>query len=256
MNRRMFLGITAGVGLASLAGCGSVLATVPAPEVSKDKLEAGGWKLIDERDGNLFTERYSGATVSAAAHTLTFEDRALADTLAERTLDTVDAQMAVFFAGRVDFSPDLDDLPAAVGRKEVMEQVKQNAKADFETRLEDAGLTDISEGEATTFTPDTGETGELVEYTARFPFEGFTFDVTTEKSVAISGGDIAITGWLAIWHHGDSTLVAGGAAPAENYAESLTEELSSGVSVTVDIDLGLEPDAYSEEIFSLMRSVR
>ncbi|WP_332898853.1 hypothetical protein [Haladaptatus sp. CMSO5] len=255
MNRRMFLGMTAGIGLTGLSGCGSVLASVPAPELSQDKLESGGWTLIDEQDKNMFTESYSGATVSAAAHTLTYEDSDLTAQITERTLDTVSAQMAVFFASRVDFSPSLDNMPAGAGRKEVMEETKQTAKDNFEQRLKDGGLVEIAEGDTSSFTPETGEEGDLVEYTATYPFEGFSFDVTDEKSVTVEGEDIVINGWLAIWHHDDSILISGGAAPGTNYAETIEKELSAGVSVTVDIDLGLHPASYRDEIFSLMRTV-
>ncbi len=49
--------------------------------------------------------------------------------------------------------------------------------------------------------------------------------------------------------------MAGGAYPAENFARVTEADLSDAISVTIDVDLGLTPDAYREELFELVRNV-
>jgi len=249
VDRRTLLA-AAGAGTAALAGC-SAAASIPPPVVSDQRLESGGWEQVDETTD---TSRYAG--VSATKHTLTFNDANLSEALEEQTLGSVKTELSVFFASRVEFSPPLDGLPLGIGRREVMDATGRNAKAEFETRLEENGLTDITEAGESTLTVDTGEEANLVEYDAVFPMDDYRFDVTEGRTIEIEGQPIDVAGWLAVWHHDGSALVAGGIHADENYTDSVGKRLSSAIELALDIDLGLTPEAYRDEVFGLMRSVR
>ncbi|MFC7028462.1 hypothetical protein ACFQH8_15610 [Halomicroarcula sp. GCM10025710] len=91
---------------------------------------------------------------------------------------------------------------------------------------------------------------------AVFPFEGIEFPVTDEAGVAIPSADIEVSALLAVWHHGDFVLVSGGAYPAESFATSVEDDLSEGITVSVDVDLDLTPSAYREEMRGLVAGVQ
>ena len=75
------------------------------------------------------------------------------------------------------------------------------------------------------------------------------------EPITIEGGEIPVAGHLAAWIADDSVLVTGGAYPAANFARQVTESPSAAIDLSVDIDLGLTPDAYRAELFDLMRRV-
>lgn len=257
MERRTYLAIGASTATSALAGCSFTAAasTVP-PDVPGDTLDAGGWEQAGEETGTVFEESYGPATITAAQHTLQFADRALQNEVNERTLGQVQASLAVFFASHIDFSPNLDELPGGVGREEILDQVRANAREQFEGQMSDQGLTNIEKTGEDTIEIDTGETAETDQLSAVYPFEGISFEVTGGKSVEIPAAEIDVSATMAIWHHGDFVVIAGGAYPAENFATSVDQDLSEGVSVTVEVDLGLQSDAYREEIRSLVAGVR
>lgn len=258
MNRRDYLAIGASVGAAGLSGCSSFFAAAetPRPSVPTDRLESGGWEQTEENSGTVLEEAYGPVTLTAVQHTLQYQDAELAQTVADRTLGQVQTALSVWFASRIDFSPNLDNLPAGVGQEQIVDQVRANARNQFEQQMQNQGLTGIEQTGTGSIDVDTGETAETVDLTAVYPFEGISFDVSESESVEIPPTDIAIDAVLAVWHHGDYVLVSGGAYPAENFAQSIDSDLSAGISVTVDVDLGLEPEAYREEVRSLIAGVQ
>lgn len=256
MNRRAYLATTLGLATATLAGCTTASGSVPAPVVDESRLADSGWEQTDDVTETVFEREFGGVVeVTATAHTLTYEDKAFQERLAEKTLGNIDFAPASFFATRVQFSPAIDDLPAGVGRKELMEQVTANAKDSFEARLSDLGLVDIAENEETTLEIDSGETADTYRFRAAFPFEAFGLQLTDEQAVTIEGGKLPVDGWLAAWHHDSSVLLSGGGYPAENFARSIDESLTSAIDVSVDIDLELEPETYEEELLALVAAV-
>lgn len=257
MNRREYLAVGLGAAAAGLSGCSSFVAAAetPRPAVPTDRLESGGWEETADDSGTVFEQDYGPVTVEAVQHTLRYEDAALRQRVADRTLGEVDTALSVFFASRVDFSPNLDNLPGGVGQAEIVDQVRQNAREQFETQMRNQGLTDIEQTGTGSIEIDTGETADTDNLQAVFPFEGISFDVTDTESVAIPAADIEIEAVLAVWHHGDFVLVSGGAYPAQNFAREIENELSEGISVSVDVDLGLEPQRYREEVRSLVAGV-
>lgn len=256
MDRRAFLA-TAGTGLAaSLAGCSGAIGAVAAPVVPADELDAGGWKQQGETQRTVFEKNYGPITLTAKAHSLTYGDAALRAAVKEKTLGRVDGQMALFSATRIRFDPDLTGLPGGAATGGIVDRTEQAARSQFESRMRDAGLEDVAQVDTGTMQVDTGETARLTTYEAAYPFDGVRFPVTSDQTVAIPGSGLSVAGELAVWKHGDGVLVAGGAYPAENFAKTVSEDLSSAISVTVDVDLGLTPDVYERDVRSLMRAVR
>lgn len=256
MRRREYIATTLGLGAAALAGCTTASGSVPAPNVDESRLDDDGWEQTDDVVETVFEREVAGAiTVTATAHTLTYEDRAFQERLAEKTLGNIDFAPASFFATRVEFAPAVDGLPAGAGRKELMAAVTDNAKDSFETRLRDLGLTGVEERDETTVDIDTGETADAYRYRAAYPFDSFDLQFTDETATSIEGGELPVDGWLATWHHDSSVLIAGGGYPAENFERSVDESLTPAIDVSVEIDLELDPDAYEETLLALVAAV-
>lgn len=239
MDRRTFIATTAGAGLASLAGCTTAAGSVAPPEVPESKLQAGGWVKRDEQQGTIFERDYGPVTVTATSARATYEDAALRKSVSEQALGMVDGPLSTFFAARIDFSPDLDDLPMGAGREQLLDAVETQSKAEFEAQLESVGLENVRED----------GTGSLSVGDMQFP-------VTEEETITIESQTLTVAGLLAVWHHGDAVLVAGGAHPAENFANQTTHDLTDAISVTVDVDLGLTPEAYEEELLAIVKAVK
>lgn len=254
-NRRQFLAGALAAGTASLAGCAAA-AAVPPPRVSEQLLRQGGWEQVADDSSVVFERSMAGISITATQHTRRYTDTALRTEIRDRTLGNVDTDLMVFFATRVDFTPNIDNLPAGVGRAEIMDVIRENAKEGFRQQLASAGLENIQETGTGTLTVDTGEQAELTRFAAEFPFAGMTFQVAANSGVQIPGTTIGIEGRMATWHHGDYALIAGGANPAQNYTKTVTQALSDGIDVTVDIDLKLTPTRYATEITNLVKSVR
>ncbi|GGN96630.1 hypothetical protein [Haloarcula pellucida] len=258
MDRRDYLAVGASVGAAAMSGCSSFFAAAetPKPSVPSDRLESGGWEQSGENSGTVLEESYGPVTLQAVQHTLQYQDVALQQTVADRTLGRMETALSVWFASRIDFSPNLDNLPAGVGQAQIVDQVQANARDQFERQMENQGLTSIERTGTGSVDIDTGETAETVNLGAVYPFEGISFDISETERVEIPPTDIGISAILAVWHHGDYVLVSGGAYPEENFEQSIDSDLSEGISVTVDIDLGLEPEAYRKEVRSLVAGVQ
>jgi len=229
-----------------------------------DELLEGGWELMEQEQDEVVNYSVAGQEIVATATTEVYHEAELAAALREKTLAQLDGQIAIFFASRVTIDPDLTNLPAGVGRDRILDEVETNAKQQFESELESAGIVDIEEaGEETvtvdtgeeTVTVDTGEEASLQHYHGLFPFDSFSFAIREDNEVTIESDSLSVSGHLAVWHHDDSVLIAGGAYPSENFEETIDEELSSAISVTVEIDLGLDPTQYEDDLFELIRAV-
>lgn len=257
MNRRAYLASVVGLSTATLAGCTTASGSVSPPQVDETRLKDDGWELTEDETERVFEREFGGVvTVTADAYTVTYEHRALQDDLAEKTLGNVDFAPASFFASRVQFDPNIADLPAGVGLKELMEETTENAKESFEQQLRGMGLSDVEEREETSLEIDAGETADAYRYTATYPFDAMSLQLTDDSHIEIEGGELPIDGWLAVWHHDGSVLISGGGYPAENFARTVEESLTSGIDVTVEIDLELEPDRYEEKLLALIAAVR
>lgn len=255
MNRRRFVtGVAAG-GIAGLAGCGAGSATKRPPRVPDDRLEEGGWVQTDQLSRRLFERDIGGRTVTADAVTRLFEDRRLSQRIAEKSLEQVQATLAQFFATRVVTDPNIANLPGGIGRDELVSQTRSRAESQFKGRLASAGLEDVRKVGEESMTVETGETAERTDYEAAFAIDSIRFPVTEEETLTVEGGALTVRGHLAVWIHDDGIFVSGGAYPGENFRREVDKQLSSAINVSVEVDMGLEPDAYRSELLGLVRRV-
>lgn len=254
MDRRTLLGTTAGLGLAGLAGCSTLAkASVSPPNVPTETMEDAGWEQTDSSERTLIEQSYGPVTFTAKGYTTTHTDAALNQRIQEATLGRVMGRLALFSATRIDFSPDVGNLPGGVGREEVLNEVEASSREQFRNRLTDAGLSNVERIGTGSFDVATGESASLTEYEATYEVPTFEFPVENSDTVTIDGDTLTVRGDLAVWHHGDYALVAGGAWIGENFTRSVSQDLSEAITVSVDVDLGLEPETYREEVHRFMR---
>jgi hypothetical protein len=255
MNRRKFLGGASLVGLGALAGCTNAVGTVAAPEVPQDQLQDGGWEQTNRTEETVFEESYGPVTVTAKSTTLTFSDKVLAASVKDKTLSQIDGTLAIFSASHINFSPDLNNLPGGVGKKEIVEQAEQSAREQFKQRMRDEGLENVLQTGEEEFQTDSGASPGLTTFSADFPVGTIEYD-TGAETFSIDVGAIEVAGDLAVWNSGDYVVVAGGAYPAESFSTTTQKDLSEAISVTVDIDLGLTPEDYRTEVRNLIAGTR
>ncbi|MFB6268005.1 MAG: hypothetical protein ABEI31_10125 [Halodesulfurarchaeum sp.] len=255
MHRRDVL-IAAGTGaLASLSGCQTAVGAVALPDVPEAQLESGGWtQRAVTRGRTVFERNFGPVSVKAVASSVVYEDAALARTVKRRTLGKIEATLALFTATRIDMAPPIDELGPI--QEEVESRIMDAAGQQLQTRLEEAGLEDVRKADTGTLTVDSGAEARLTTYRANYPVPDVTFPVTDGTAVTIPGTDLAIEAPLAVWASGGGYLVAGGAYPAEDYSKSVSRDLTSAISVSVDVDLGLSPESYRTELRDLMTAVR
>ncbi len=254
IDRRRFLGSAVGVGVFGAAGCLASASPSP-PAVPEEALDDGGWELDETVQEAVFSERYAGQELTATATTDVYTNVALREELAEKTLGEVADAPIVFFASRVTFDPDLTNLPGGVGRDQVVDEVEANARITLEERMAAngvEGIDTVAEGELTV---DTGETARRTDLAGSLPFAPIAVPVTDDRTVELDTDAVPVAGRLGVWHAGESVLVGGGAFPSENVEERLDEDLSSAISVSIDVDLGLEPDAYEAALLDLVRAL-
>jgi hypothetical protein len=272
-TRRALLGGAVTVGAVGFLGLQLLgPASETPPNVPAEQLQANGWTRTNAETESV--ERQVGPlTVTSVTTAVEYENRGLVDTLRERPVETdyrgersSDPLSAydddpfgdpiwVFSAARIDLSPDVDDVPGGLGLAEVMAAVEARAAENFATEMRDAGLSDVRRTETGTLDVGTGDSATLVTFAAAYPFEAVTVD-TEGGDVTLPGKDIDVRGQLAVWKHGDGIIVAGGAHPNENYAETVTETDDTGADITVSLDLGLDPDSYRTRTRALIREVR
>lgn len=251
MNRRRFLGAAGVVGLGALAGCSSAVGSVAPPNVSEDQLSEGGWTKTDESEQTVFEQSYGPVTVTAKSTTVAYEDEALAAAVREKTLGQIDGTLAIYSASHINFSPDLNTLPGGVGRSEVLSEVESAAESQFEQRMRDNGLENVTKTGETEFQTDSGASPGISTFRGEFPVGTMEYEASGE-TFTIDAGSIEVAGDLAVWNEGDYMVVAGGAYPGENFTTTTEKELSEAISVTVDVDLGLTPSEYQSEVRGLM----
>ncbi len=255
-SRRRFLTAAAGVGSASIATAGCLAAATPAPpSLPEDRLDADGWELVEEERGEAFSETYLGRELTATATTEVYENVPLREELAGKTLGEVTDAPVSFFASRVTFDPNLADLPADVGSGLILDEVEANAREMLETRMAENGVEDVEETGSGTLTVDSGEEARRTDLRGTLPFEPISLPVAGDEPVTLAEDVVPIAGRLAVWEFGETVLVGGGAFPAENVATSLNEDLSSAISVAIEVDLGLEPERYEVDLLDLVRAV-
>ena len=261
--RQALLSGTALAGITSVAGCStptqqseSDASDVSPPEITSQRIDRDGWKLRERLSQKLLERDLAVTTIEGYGHTAIYEDTALRQELKEGTLGNFDQPIMLFFATRVALSPALDQLPLDVGRAEVVDQARAQAESQFNDRLANNGLTNVRRTGTQSLDIDTGETAELINYAADFEYDSISVPLPNGDQLSLDDGTLTIGGYLAVWHNDENVMVAGGAFPADTFDKTVEKDLTEMISVTVDVDLGLTPDAYGEELLDLIRSVR
>ncbi|MGM0371503.1 MAG: hypothetical protein ACQEQJ_03250 [Halobacteriota archaeon] len=254
MQRRSFIATLGAGAIASLAGCQTAVGSVALPSVPDDALDSGGWEQLDQtKDETVIEETYGPVTVEAVASSVTYTDAALREQVRADTLSTVETDLALFSATRIDMAPSVDELGPV--RSEVKKQIRTAAIEELRAQMDAAGITNVEETGTGTIEVASGTTAEMTELTGSYPVEDMKFPVSEDTAITIEGGELPVDAVLAVWSANGNYLVAGGAYPAENFTRETDTALTDAISVSVDIDLGLTPDAYREELLDLIAGV-
>lgn len=254
MDRRSFIAALGAGALGSLAGCQTAVGAVALPNVPESLLDEGGWELRGEtKNETVFEKEYSFLTVEAVASSVTYADAALREQVRTDTLDTLDTDLSLFSASRIDMAPSVDELGPV--RSEVKTRIRDNAVAELRSQMEAAGITDVEQTATGSLDVAGGATADLTELSGVFPVQDIEFPVREDTTLTLEGTELAVDALLAVWAGDGNYLVAGGAYPAENFARVTEADLSDAISVTIDVDLGLTPDAYRDELLELVRNV-
>lgn len=267
----------AGGGVAVLLGTGLGVshlirpATAVSPTVPEDDLAENGWVRSDRTTETVLEDAAGPVAIEAIAGTVQYDNEALHNDITDTDMtveyrgetttvplgdslgSAFDQSMGVFAATKIDVTPHVDELPGGLGRKEVMEPVETRAQEQFEAQLRENGLEDVRQVGADTLEVATGETATVFEYRATFVIESTEVDLDV-TSIDVDGGEIAVAGYLAIWHSGKNAIIAAGGHPDENYTETVTDTVL-GEELSMSFDLGLSPGSLEEEILGYMRRV-
>jgi hypothetical protein len=135
-------------------------------------------------------------------------------------------------------------------------RIEAHATAQLRDRLDAAGISDVEETGTDTLSVAGGHEANLIELQGNYPVSDITFPVQEGSTITIEGGALPIEALLAVWAADGNYLIAGGAFPAANFTRETESALSDAISVSVDVDLGLTPDAYREELLGLVTAVR
>lgn len=254
MDRRTFLATVGAGAVGTLAGCQTAVGAVAPPDVPRDVLDEGGWELQAEtNDETVFEDKYGPVSVEAAATSRTYADAALREQVRSDTLGTVDTALSLFSATRIDMAPSVDQLGPV--QSEVTNRIQDNARKQLRQRMTENGITDVERTGTDTIDVAGGATADLTELSGVFPVEDIQFPVREQETITIEGADLGVKALLAVWAADGNYLVAGGAYPAENFVRETTTDLSDAITVSIDVDLGLTPDAYRQELLELVTGV-
>ena len=222
--------------------------------ISKPIYESGGWAIEEDTEERVYEEQQGLVTASGDAYTTTYVKATLQEEVAAETFDAIEQPLVFFFATWVECSPPIHSMPE--DSRTVVEDVDEEARAQFEEDLVANGLRDVELKKRYTTDVATGHVADFSEYTAVYPFDDMEFEVGAGESILLEGGEIEIGVRYAIWTDGEDVFVAGGAFPTENYESETVDQFTDAIEVELEIDLGLEPDAYETELEALLRSVQ
>jgi len=221
------------------------------PEIEKS---LRGWRNMDESRETM-TQSISAVDINGYIHQEMYEDMELRESLYEGTMGNFDATVRVFSAGKVNLDPSVDQLPFGVGQSKILDNIESNAKSEFKREMRNQDLQNVRETRSTQTEFNDGTDVRATRYAADFRYPSMTVPLEGMDDITIEGGSLRVGGLLAVWHNGTDALIAGGAYPAEPFEESIKREVTDLVTVTIDIDLQLEPQRYARELGNLIASV-
>ncbi|MWV64615.1 hypothetical protein GRS48_07215 [Halorubrum sp. JWXQ-INN 858] len=260
MDRRTFLATTGTGSAVLLSGCSSPPREddasegehFEAPTVRHDLTV---WEETDtSRD--VFNESLPLVDIEGYNHLEIYEDAALRRELSEGTMGSFDETVRVFAAGKINLVPGIDTLPFGLGSGTVLDAIESEAREEFVREMESHGLRSVTVTRTGTDEMSRGQEFRVTEFRSEFRYDGMRFPVEGMNDIHVAGGQLPVAGTLAVWHDGTDALVAGGAYPDERFEESIRNELTDLISVTVDVDLGFDPRRFEAELETLIESVR
>lgn len=190
-----------------------------------ERLEAGGWELVEESTETLF--ELSSARVEG--HTRVYEDAGLRRAVREAT--GVDRLCRFFFATAVEFSPPLSPGVAPLVRSTVASE----ARREFTDDLRDRGFVNVDRGRTRNVRVDSGARARLTDYRGVYPLRAGDLSV-----------DLRVRGMLAVWLD-EGFRIAGGVYPDAGLAGLLD-------GTDVDRDADTDGSSYQEELLELVRA--
>ncbi|QSG03644.1 hypothetical protein [Natranaeroarchaeum sulfidigenes] len=162
------------------------MADPPPPAVPEERLDADGWKCIEDN----IEERFRLPTLTVTGRTLVYEDADLRERLRPAVGDTT---LRFFFATRLSFSPPLAPGMGPMIRSTVVREAKRAFAADLEAR----GISNVEQTTRQRMRVESGDRATLLGYRGRYDAEGES---------------MRVEGWLAVWLC-DGFRIAGGAYP-------------------------------------------
>lgn len=253
--RRGFLATIATGATVSVAGCGAVgddeasaeegAASVPPPRVESDRLD--GW----ERSGQQSTYRGEVGGTSIYTKRRRWMDAQLQQQVTDQTLGQFDQPLAQFFAVTVD----LRGLTAGFADES---QIVSKVLSKFENRLNDAGVTNVSEGETGMPAPSledekTAYRERVGQYRTPEIEKTVTIPDAGEQTITLDPQTLEIRGFVIGWKVADGrAFVAGGAHPIENFTASerltVTGEKQEGIDIVVEVDISMNAEQTAREM--------
>ncbi|MDL5362282.1 twin-arginine translocation signal domain-containing protein [Halalkalicoccus sp. NIPERK01] len=264
MNRRDFLRSAGATAVAvGVAGCstsesGNVNVEdgrYPYPSIPERALD--GWELTDRRAEHS-RRRFAGTGLDQHTRTELYEFARLSEEVAEKTLGQFEGDLGVFFASRITFEGYASYL-ADAGR------VADGGLGEMTAEMEAMGITDVTEVEPTDPRPTAADGQALREVVGAYPVEDLSLEAElpgdARRTFEVEGGEVPVRGFLTAWKTGRRTAyVAGGAYPDGDFVRESPVSVTGdgrgdGIDVTVSVALGLDPEAYREELVGLVERV-
>lgn len=228
---------------------------ISEPEVPQRILDSKGWTRTSTVTDSYPVEVLGFQVLEGSQSTVIYSNEDLAEEISRKTMGAVDTSVMQFFTARVVLNPSIDSV-FGLEISPVVSKVESQAEDQFRKQMRDSGLEDIEQVSERDIKVDSGETGTLKVYEGFFPIEDMSFDVSSDKEITIGGEELEVKAYLASWHDGDSILIAGGAFPSEDYEEKVQKDLTEAIEVSINIDLGLRPTDYQNDLIESMKTVR
>ncbi|MDQ2072820.1 hypothetical protein RBH20_09765 [Haloarcula sp. H-GB4] len=261
VNRRHFLSILGAAGTSALAGCGSTSDTdvgspsdkdVPAPSVDTKER----WQLTTPDSSPRLLQKGSVGPVkyTAHGHVTQYEDVQLRQQVSDSTFGEIDRPFAVAFAARVDIFPDTFSMATGLQSEKIDSAILGNLKS----AMNDFGVQNVQQSGTMDAQNTPAETFEVVR--GDYPIQEVTIDGvdiphSDRNKMSFGGGTLPIKGIAGRWKSNGSILAGGGVYPDADFEESDQVSMSDAISMSVNVDLDLQPNRRESQILNFVRSI-
>ncbi len=244
-----------------MAGCSSTSdADVGAPsekEVSAPSVDSGErWKLTTPESETRLLQKGGWGPIkyTAHGHVTQYEDSTLRKRIREDTFGEIDRPFAVAFAARVDIFPSSYSRATVLQSGEIDKSILNNLKS----AMSNFGVQNIRDDG--TMLATNSSAGEFQVVRGEYPIQKVTIDGVNiphsdREKLSFGGGTLPIKGIAGRWKSEGSILAGGGVYPAENFADEEAVEMSDAISMSVDINLNLQPRKREAQVLDFVRSI-